>query len=530
MSQRLLAALLVVGAAAAAVALNVLLLGSASANNEPVGRLSPRANLPQPHSGRSARQTSTAAPTTTTAPTTEPTAPGRSRGGSSVFGVRRSFVAREVGPAAIVFLVVPLGPRVARRPTSGESGASYIGQFLGAESVLLLSIALVLISTLPWVEEWFDGIDRAAIWHRRVAIAGLVLLAPHILLSSSPHGTTLGGPLGAIGAIGLVALVAVGDPAALAVGRARAVARPHTRGARRTRCPRGSSHLRRLRALAARCIARPASSSPRASSTACSTGHRSTTARAAVELRRGRRGRLCVLRLPRAARPFLPVAARLPGRGGPRDRRQAWSKWRCDRSVAASTSSPASSRWSTWKRRTAGTDTRSRSPARRTRTSSASPSRRSATTRRAAGARRARHAGRHRRPARALQPLEGHRPADLDRRRRRRGAVPQLAARARRPICRSGSTSSTAPTAKPPFAEEIRAIADPHPSLHAHLIDTSVDGRLTPERVLAAAAATRANCPSSCAARQGCCAPSRPSCDSPACRQRQIHREYFDWR
>ena len=50
MSQRLLAALLVVAAAAAAVALNVLLLGSASANNEPVGRLSPRANLPAaPH-------------------------------------------------------------------------------------------------------------------------------------------------------------------------------------------------------------------------------------------------------------------------------------------------------------------------------------------------------------------------------------------------------------------------------------------------------------------------------------------------
>ena len=124
-----------------------------------------------------------------------------------MFGVRRSFVAREVGPAAIVFLVCVWGlVWLVARP-SGESAASYIGQFLGAESVLLLSIALVLISTLPWVEEWFDGIDRAAIWHRRVAIAGLILLAPHILLSSSPHGTTFGGPLGAIGAIGLVTLV-----------------------------------------------------------------------------------------------------------------------------------------------------------------------------------------------------------------------------------------------------------------------------------------------------------------------------------
>ena len=88
----------------------------------------------------------------------------------------------------------------------GEATRSYLGQVLGAESVLLLSIGLVLISTLPWVEEWFDGIDRAAIWHRRVAITGLVLLLPHILLSSNPHGTGLGKPLGAIGAIGLVGL------------------------------------------------------------------------------------------------------------------------------------------------------------------------------------------------------------------------------------------------------------------------------------------------------------------------------------
>jgi len=113
---------------------------------------------------------------------------------------------RESGPLAIAALVVAMAVLwIVARP-DGESTRSYIGQLLGAESVLLLSIGLVLISTLPWVEEWFDGIDRAAIWHRRVAIAGLVLLLPHILLSSSPHGTKLGAPLGAIGAIGLVGL------------------------------------------------------------------------------------------------------------------------------------------------------------------------------------------------------------------------------------------------------------------------------------------------------------------------------------
>jgi predicted ferric reductase len=116
------------------------------------------------------------------------------------------FVAREIGPATIGLFVVGLGVLWAVAQPPGQPGRAYLGQFLGAESILLLSIGLVLISTLPWVEEWFDGIDRAAIWHRRVAIAGLLLLAPHVLLSSSPNGTTLGGPLGAIGAIGLVAL------------------------------------------------------------------------------------------------------------------------------------------------------------------------------------------------------------------------------------------------------------------------------------------------------------------------------------
>ena len=116
------------------------------------------------------------------------------------------FVAREVGPTTIAVLVVAEAILwVVARP-AGEPTGRYLGQLLGAESILLLSIGLVLISMLPWVEEWFDGIDRAAIWHRRVAITGLVLLVPHLLLSSNPDGTALGGPLGAVGAIGLVAL------------------------------------------------------------------------------------------------------------------------------------------------------------------------------------------------------------------------------------------------------------------------------------------------------------------------------------
>jgi predicted ferric reductase len=119
---------------------------------------------------------------------------------------RPVFAAREVGPATIGGLVVAYALLWLVARPAGEPGGAYFGQWLGAESVLLLSIGLVLISTLPWVEVWFDGIDRAAIWHRRVAITGLILLAPHILMASSPRGTALGGPLGAIGAIGMVSL------------------------------------------------------------------------------------------------------------------------------------------------------------------------------------------------------------------------------------------------------------------------------------------------------------------------------------
>ncbi|QEC49028.1 hypothetical protein FSW04_16590 [Baekduia soli] len=114
--------------------------------------------------------------------------------------------AREVGPATIVLLVVAVAVLWLIARPAGEPAGRHVGQLLGAESVLLLSVALVLISTLPWVEEWFDGIDRAAVWHRRAAITGLVLLAPHILLSSNPDGTALGGPLGVLGALGMLGL------------------------------------------------------------------------------------------------------------------------------------------------------------------------------------------------------------------------------------------------------------------------------------------------------------------------------------
>ena len=114
--------------------------------------------------------------------------------------------ARNLGPVTIVGLLVGYVVLWVFARPSGEPAIAYVGQLIGAVSILLLSAALVLISSLPWVEEWFDGIDRAAIWHRRMAIAGLVLLAAHVPLSSSPIQSRWGGQLGAIGAVGMVGL------------------------------------------------------------------------------------------------------------------------------------------------------------------------------------------------------------------------------------------------------------------------------------------------------------------------------------
>src|SRR6476469_6035314 len=112
----------------------------------------------------------------------------------------------DFGPFTMLALVILDAVLwIALRP-AGEPWRRHIGQLFGAESVLLLTMALVRISTLPWIETRFHGIDRAAIWHRRAVIVGLVLLGPHILLASNPNGSTLGGPLAAIGAAGLVTL------------------------------------------------------------------------------------------------------------------------------------------------------------------------------------------------------------------------------------------------------------------------------------------------------------------------------------
>ncbi|MGI5239389.1 hypothetical protein [Dactylosporangium sp. CA-139066] len=114
--------------------------------------------------------------------------------------------AHQAGPATVLLLAVAYAATWWVAKPAGEPTWVYLGQLLGAESMLLLSVALVLISALPWVEQWFAGIDHAAIWHRGLALAGIALVVPHALLTSTPAGHTTGRALALGGTFGLSAL------------------------------------------------------------------------------------------------------------------------------------------------------------------------------------------------------------------------------------------------------------------------------------------------------------------------------------
>jgi predicted ferric reductase len=119
----------------------------------------------------------------------------------------RDYLPRDLGPVSIGVLALAGGAVWLAVHPAGGSVATVAGQWLGYEAVLLMSAGLVLISSLPWVERWFDGIDRAAVWHRRVMITGIVLLLLHIGLATNPHPSSAGPALGAVGLVGLLILI-----------------------------------------------------------------------------------------------------------------------------------------------------------------------------------------------------------------------------------------------------------------------------------------------------------------------------------
>ena len=123
--------------------------------------------------------------------------------GSSVAGSGRAGVAALVA-VAVAYPVL----WVVARP-GGQPVGRFLGELCGAEAVLLFSCSLVLATVLAPIERAFGGLDRVAVWHRRAAVAGVLLLIPHVaLVSSAPdrYATSLGHALGDVALIGLLVL------------------------------------------------------------------------------------------------------------------------------------------------------------------------------------------------------------------------------------------------------------------------------------------------------------------------------------
>ena len=102
-----------------------------------------------------------------------------SSAGLSVAGSGRAGVVALVA-VAVAYPVL----WVVARP-GGQPLGRFVGELCGAEAVLLFSCSLVLATVLAPIERAFGGLDRVAVWHRRAAVAGVLLLIPHVALVSS---------------------------------------------------------------------------------------------------------------------------------------------------------------------------------------------------------------------------------------------------------------------------------------------------------------------------------------------------------
>ena len=120
---------------------------------------------------------------------------------------------RLVMPSAgvVALAVVVLGSLVLwifARP-AGQPTGRYTGEFLGVEAVLLFSCTLVLATLLPFIERAFGGLDRVALWHRRTAVAAVLLMVLHPVFAGStpvPDASQVGRKLGSLAMLGLVIL------------------------------------------------------------------------------------------------------------------------------------------------------------------------------------------------------------------------------------------------------------------------------------------------------------------------------------
>src|SRR5260370_28051588 len=129
---------------------------------------------------------------------------------------------RHVGGSAVPALgAVMIVLWVQERPVT-LPGRYKWGELAGVMAVYLLTWSLLLATRARWLEQWFGGLARMYLWHKRAAIAGTLLVLPHFIVTGAAPGrpaNTAGLALGVISLLGIIGLVVISLPRAARILR-----------------------------------------------------------------------------------------------------------------------------------------------------------------------------------------------------------------------------------------------------------------------------------------------------------------------
>jgi len=124
---------------------------------------------------------------------------------------------RLAGASAILVLGIALVALWVRQRPAGLTDLYVWGEIAGVLAVYLMTWSLLLATRARWLEPWYGGLDQMYLWHRRSAVAGMLLLLPHAIMTSAgrpadERASTVGLALGFFSALGLFGLVAISLP------------------------------------------------------------------------------------------------------------------------------------------------------------------------------------------------------------------------------------------------------------------------------------------------------------------------------
>ena len=86
----------------------------------------------------------------------------------------------------------------------------YAGEILGSNNIILMACSLFLSTRPKWLEQYFGGLDKMYMTHRRTGTAAFLLIFAHVLtVPITTTGWRLGNYLAVIAFTGIVTIVLI---------------------------------------------------------------------------------------------------------------------------------------------------------------------------------------------------------------------------------------------------------------------------------------------------------------------------------